>query len=62
MVVVVDINKFKEFKNDKEMAEKLLEEENVALLPLSVFGGSQNGFRLLTCGKPELYDELISRI
>lgn len=26
MVVVVDVNAFKEFKNDKEMAEKLLEE------------------------------------
>ena len=32
------------------------------MLPLSVFGGKLHGFRLLTCGKAELYSEFFSRI
>ena len=40
MTVLLDVSTFKDIHNDKEFAAKLLEEENVALLPLSVFGGT----------------------
>jgi len=49
MTVIINVSSFKNIHNDKEYVEKLLEEENVALLPLTIFGGEQNGFRLLTC-------------
>ena len=62
MTVVVDVSTFKDIHNDKELAAKLLEEENIAILPLTIFGGSENGFRLLTCCKPEVYKELINRL
>ena len=62
ITITFDPSAFKDIKNDLEYVEKILEEENIAMLPLSIFGGRLHGFRLLTCGKSELYTELYNRI
>ena len=53
LTILIDPSAFKDIKNDLEFVDKILEEENVIILPLSVFGsrGEINGFRLLTCAK-----------
>ena len=51
LTVLLDLTQFKNIKSDKEYVEKILEEENVAFVPLSVFGGPNHGIRLLTCAK-----------
>ena len=51
LTILIDPSAFKDIKNDVEFVNKILEEENVAILPLSLFGGELNGFRLLTCAK-----------
>lgn len=56
------MTEFKDIDNDRELVNKLLEEENINVLPLSIFGGELNGFRILTCGKKELYEDFLERM
>lgn len=58
----MDVNKFKDIENDMELVHKLLEEENINVLPLSIFGGELNGFRILTCAEKGLYEEFLERM
>jgi len=69
--ILVKIKEFCIFKNDKEFAQKFMEEENVATVPLSCFyydGELQDaeskiqGFRILSCAKKEDYVELVERL
>lgn len=62
LTVLLDLAQFKDIPTDQIYVEKLIEEENVAFMPLSVFGGPNHGIRILTCAKPQIYDELINRI
>lgn len=68
--ILIDMKKFCILKNDKEFAQKLMEEENVATCPLSCFQYDPEktddmkiqGFRILTCAKMQDYEELIDRL
>ena len=62
LTVLIDPSAFSDIGNDLEFVNKILEEENVAILPLSLFGGNLQGFRLLTCAKEELYSSLFERL
>lgn len=59
---MINTEKFKDIGNDREFTDKLLIEENVAVLPISVMGSPKPGFRLVTCGNQELYAKLLERL
>ena len=72
VAVLIKIKEFCIFKNDKEFAQKFMEEENVAVVPLSCFyydsehleenDNKIQGFRILNCAKNEDYVEFIDRL
>jgi hypothetical protein len=40
----------------------LFEEENVSILPLSIFGTGLQGMRLMTCALEPYYDQFFGRL
>jgi len=57
----IRVNEFKDIKNDVEFALKLLEEENVFVLPGKIFK-CENFVRLVICPPPNLLSEASQRI
>ncbi|KAL4434856.1 hypothetical protein ABPG74_021195 [Tetrahymena malaccensis] len=60
--VLIDLNQFKNFKNDVDFLQALNEEENIQILPLSVFKGDAQGFRMMSCATKKIYESFIPRL
>lgn len=62
LTLELTLEHFKDIKSDKEFVKLLFEEENVSILPLSVFGTGLQGMRLMTCALEPYYDQFFVRL
>jgi tyrosine aminotransferase len=62
LTVEIELEKFSNIPTDIDFVQKLRLEENVNVLPISIMGTGCNGFRLLTCALPPLYDSFFERL
>lgn len=61
LMVKIDTTKFKDIKDDVEFARLLVTEENVVLLPATIFQ-CPNFVRLVICPPPDKLEEACQRI
>jgi aspartate/methionine/tyrosine aminotransferase len=62
LTLELTLEHFKDIKSDREFVKLLFEEENVSILPLSVFGTGLQGMRLMTCALEPYYDQFFARL